>query len=448
MPVFRLPETDSARLPAGRDLARLLGVPEALHHYFDDIRQDAANLHLDWGGYCLSSVYQPIVSLSHGTVVAHEALLRVQDSQQRGVSPATLFTPLLAPEDLLHLDRASRLMHMANVLHTPGCYFLNLHPGLFEILPEGQYFAGAQAVGTFAGITESRYIIEIVEEKIVDPQRFEQGVAALRAAGFGVALDDFGAGHSNFDRVWKMAPDVVKLDASFATRAAVDRAVRRMLPQIVSLLHEAGTLVLLEGIETRDQARIAMDANIDFGQGWYFSRPASDPIQHSEGIQQRIREAWDADRHEEQTNEDLSHTLLVPYLPKLRAVSERLRQGQALADAAALWMDLPHVISLYLLDTEGRQSGRAVEASVGQGSRGFCLGHLPGARWERREHFLEAIRTPGEPVVTRPYRSVANGRMTVTLSHCIHLDASQFVLCADIDWQTLEATALAQRDAY
>src|SRR5690606_9066520 len=57
-------------------------------------------------------------------------------------------------------------------------------------------------------------------------------------------------------------------------QAITNRHVRRVLPGLVSLVHQAGGLALLEGIETEQQAMIALQADIDFVQGYYFARPA------------------------------------------------------------------------------------------------------------------------------------------------------------------------------
>jgi EAL domain-containing protein (putative c-di-GMP-specific phosphodiesterase class I) len=57
------------------------------------------------------------------------------------------------------------------------------------------------------------------------------------------------------------------------TQAGNNARIRRMMPVMVSLLHEAGSMVLMEGIETASEALIAMDADADFVQGFFFARP-------------------------------------------------------------------------------------------------------------------------------------------------------------------------------
>jgi EAL domain-containing protein (putative c-di-GMP-specific phosphodiesterase class I) len=429
--------------PAGPRRERrhaLAGVPDLLHSYLADTEWQQDRLELNWGGYRLSSVFQPIVSFSHASIVAHEALLRVTDQEGRSVGPSTLFSPLFGQEDLLHLDRASRLMHIINTDNMPGWFFLNLHPQLFDSLRHGDSMQAARAIGEFVGGTESRFVIEIVEEEITDQVHFEEGVAALREVGLGIALDDFGAGHSNFDRVWKIRPDVVKLDCSFAARAAVDRSVRRLLPQIVSILHEAGTLVLLEGIETLEQAKIAVDAHIDFGQGWFFAHPAGEPAGCESQLKPRIEEVWRCPRDHNDLGGDNERQHLAEYLRVIRETAWRIARGESLEAAAPAWERLQYSSCLYLLDADGHQCGPSLDMSQSSPPRmNFRLGHVPGARWSRREYFTAAIQAPGEAQVTRPYLSVASGRVCSTVSICIEQSGARFVLCGDVDWAALEA---------
>ena len=59
-------------------------------------------------------------------------------------------------------------------------------------------------------------------------------------------------------------------------KASEQKRIRNLLPAIVDLLHQAGSLVLMEGIETMEQAMIAMDCDVDFVQGFFFAEPSMD----------------------------------------------------------------------------------------------------------------------------------------------------------------------------
>lgn len=419
-----------------------LQLPDILRPYLQQGRMQERLLVLPWRQLELFSVFQPIVSFSHSRVVAHEALLRARMDPGETVAPLEIFDRTKNLDDLLWLDRASRLMHIVNASQFPaqGWFFLNLHPALFGSLLESDCSEVAGAIGEFAGSSPSKFVVEIVEEDITDHVRFEEGIALMRSLGFGVALDDFGAGHSNFDRVWKIRPDVVKLDRSFAVRALEDRAMRRLLPQIASILHEAGTLVLLEGIETLEQARIAMDANIDFGQGWYFGRPVESPVVDVLSVRSRMDEVWNEQSLRASQNWDYRKRVMAPYLQAIWITAQRVALGESLEDAASSYLGLPHVACLYMLDESGRQIGTNLNAPSDQKRTVMLgLGHMEGARWSRRAYFIRAMREPGKAQTTRPYLSVATGNICVTVSIQVLVNDRVVVVCGDVDWDQLEA---------
>lgn len=73
-----------------------------------------------------------------------------------------------------------------------------------------------------------------------------------------------------------MRPHIVKLEQGMITRAGNQPRIRQMLPGIVDLLHQSGSLVLVEGIETEEQAFIAIESDVDFVQGYFFAKPTTD----------------------------------------------------------------------------------------------------------------------------------------------------------------------------
>src|SRR5207247_4642450 len=82
-----------------------------------------------------------------------------------------------------------------------------------------------------------------------------------------IVIDDFGAGYSNFDRIWRLWPDIVKIDREMTRRVTIEPLARRMFTGIISVLREAGALVCVEGIETEAEALCAIDANADLMHG-------------------------------------------------------------------------------------------------------------------------------------------------------------------------------------
>lgn len=392
----------------------------------------------EYDGYICSSVFQPIVSLTHSRVVGHEGLVRAHDAAGRALPPPLLLDRAIANQDILLLDRLCRTLHAANA-HTvrDGWLFMNIHPDSFSRAQQANRKAFMVDLLAGAGLHSKMVVVEILEELIEDEENFRNTVGQLRELGCLLAIDDFGAGHSNFDRIWQVAPEIVKLDRRFAVQCEADARARRMLPRIVNMLHEAGALVLLEGIETETQAMIALESDIDFAQGYFFARPAPEPLP----IHQLVPAAtnlWDCYERESHQNYRNRRERIAPYEQAIvKAAMELAMRSDDLAGACAAFLDLPGTEFCYLLDGMGLQVGANVwsdENSQNAASSYQPIAGINGARWSRRPYFRRAMEQFGQVQTTRPYLSTATGNLCVTISIAFHHGKEARILCGDLRW--------------
>jgi EAL domain-containing protein (putative c-di-GMP-specific phosphodiesterase class I) len=125
---------------------------------------------------------------------------------------------------------------------------------------------------------------EILEAGCADEARLREAVSAYRALGVSVAMDDFGIAHSNFDRIVRLRPDIVKIDRSLLSDAMIgETRSRRVLAALVELVHEANARVAIEGIENAAEALVALEAKADFVQGYHFGLPGAELADEAEG---------------------------------------------------------------------------------------------------------------------------------------------------------------------
>lgn len=224
----------------------------------------------------LHSAFQPIVSLSQCRNVGYEALVRATRCDGGTLTPQALFAQVRDEAELVYLDRLCRALHICNfgsAGDAESLIFLNVNP-LVSIRGRhyGNFFEEFLAQ---VGLPPERVVVEILEDSVLDDRQLADSIAFYRDRGCRVAIDDFGAGHSNFGRIWQIKPNIVKLDRSALVFARADPAVRRVLPSLVGILQDAGCLVLVEGIEDEFEAMLAMECGADLAQGYYFGRPAS-----------------------------------------------------------------------------------------------------------------------------------------------------------------------------
>jgi EAL domain-containing protein (putative c-di-GMP-specific phosphodiesterase class I) len=251
-------------------------VAHSLSRIAEDLVRSSRGDWLQWQGYTLSTHFQPIYAVREAACAGYEALLRAQDRDGAPVRPDRLFAQAVEASDGLLLDWICRALHFRKFATLdPGDrrLFINVHPE--AAVKDARSARELDHLARFYGVAPKRVCVEILEGACADEGLLRESVAAYRAIGLGIAMDDFGVGRSNFDRIVALRPDVVKVDRSILTEAVGDSKARRMLPAIIELLHEAGAKVTLEGIESAAEAMVAIDSGADHLQGFHFARPAA-----------------------------------------------------------------------------------------------------------------------------------------------------------------------------
>jgi EAL domain-containing protein (putative c-di-GMP-specific phosphodiesterase class I) len=388
------------------------------------------------GELTLSSVFQPIFSLSHMRAVGYEGLLRAHDALDRPVSPLDVFGEAARLGDVLQVDKLAQTLHLENfkVLGAEREWlFLNVHPGA---LTDPYLAAALLATLKRLDLPPRRIVLEVLEHRAEDLERLADAVRQFRERGFLIALDDFGAGHSNVERIWQLNPDIVKLDRIMLSHAAHRADMAAILPGLVALLHEAGKLVLVEGVETEHEAQMALACNADFVQGFFFGRPnpgAADAL-HATTCISELTERY---RDQADARERRNASRIAPYLRAFERAAERLAAGEPLEEVCWNFLALDHAARCFLLDAKGKQAGRNVVLRADRAAhetRFLPLADAQGANWLRRPYFRDAINAPERVHVTRPYLSINEALPCVTLSVATRVGEQTCVLCGDIDW--------------
>lgn len=386
--------------------------------------------------YQLHSAFQPIYSLSHRKAIGFEALVRPQFGPDNPVSPAALFDWAARHDRMRALDEACQRLHIRNFAAlAPSDRWLFLNIGA-QSITDRSFEDGslANALAT-AKLPPQQLVIEILEGVIGDEGLLADAVAYFRSLGVLIALDDFGAGHSNFSRIWRLAPDIIKIDRQLLVEAERQRSKRlqRMLTNLVSLMHEAGSLVLAEGIETREQGLIALDSDIDFVQGFYFARPTTgalagdDPeaAQRLEALNGAFAESA-CERHR------LDRQRLAPYLDIFCAVVDAIEHGKPMNETVASLLRLAQVARFYVLDQYGAEITHYLgPARATGGPPASPIADASGGVWFRRNYFRNAIREPRRVQVSSPYLCSTGKALCTTFSRATET-LPRRVYCCDI----------------
>lgn len=391
-----------------------------------------------YGGYTVCSVFQPVFSVSHRRAIGYHASLRAHDEDGRHVPSHEVFTQAARRGDLLELGRLAESLHLGNFSAFDShdeWLFLSLHPAALMDTSYGDaMLAGLKALG----LPPQRVVLEVPEQAGGETSRFAAIVDSLRKSGFLIALGGFGAKHSNIDRVWHLRPDIVTLDRVILAQASEHSHIERVLPGLVSLLHESGQLVLMGGLSSEREAQIALESNVDFVQGAHFAGPSTDPVEPR--LAARIMDGLSASLRERVAARERTQAgRLAPYVKALEDACARVVAGEPLETATQAPLGLPETARCFLLDALGRQIGDNLVPGgrrVSRRAKRFSpLLHSQGASWERRPYFIAAVRAPGRVQVTAPYLSINEAHLCVTASIAAETAQGLQVLCVDMNWE-------------
>lgn len=128
----------------------------------------------------------------------------------------------------------------------------------------------------------SRHLIEIECTETVMTNNIDltrRVFSSLREQGFSIAMDDFGSAYSSLNALYSIPLDVLKLDRGFlmATLSHEKAKSNIIVSSAITLAHDLSLKVVGEGVETEEQYQFLRSLGCDFIQGFYFSKPLSEP---------------------------------------------------------------------------------------------------------------------------------------------------------------------------
>jgi len=229
----------------------------------------------------LDVYYQPIVRLADGVIAGFEALLRWNHPSKGLVTPSDFIAHSEETGTIVALGRIA-LERAANDLGHWQRYF-PLNPPLFvsvnvsrRQLRDEDFCKFLGAVMNNAKIVPTSLKIEVTESAVAGNQDLRDALDECRDLGAGITIDDFGTGASSLSQLKDLPFDTIKIDQSFLAKhkdpqAKADGDV--VLKSIIALAHDLKRSVVVEGVETEQDANWLKQLGCEFAQGFYFSRP-------------------------------------------------------------------------------------------------------------------------------------------------------------------------------
>ena len=221
---------------------------------------------------------QTIHDLTTGSVVAVENLLRWQHPTRGLLRPNHFLdvaesTELMIPIGRWVIDESCR---MARTWHDAlGSAAPVVHVNISGRQLENGVLR-TDVCGALArhGLPPANLVLELTETHtpLLEPS-IRRDLAALRAMGVQLAIDDLGTGYSSLARLTELPVDLIKIDVGFVAQMGSDAASRAVVRGILAIGHSLGLCVVGEGIETVTQAEQLRRDGCDSAQGYFYSHP-------------------------------------------------------------------------------------------------------------------------------------------------------------------------------
>ncbi len=224
----------------------------------------------------LKVVYQPIVELASGQIMEAEALVRWTDEDQLSVTP-DVFIKVAEEQGFVGGITKLVVRHVlddfGNMLRERPGFRVNVNIAAAD-LADPKFLPMLEESLASAKVSPKSLGIEITESYTARQQVAKDTILHLRRRGHFVHIDDFGTGYSSLAYLHDLAVDAIKIDKAFTKAIGTEAVTVSILPQILDMADTLKLRVVVEGIETEEQASYFASADQRiFAQGWLFGRP-------------------------------------------------------------------------------------------------------------------------------------------------------------------------------
>jgi len=210
--------------------------------------------------------YQPKVDIKNNKCYKFEALIRYR-YQGRLVGPIFLdiieragLAPIIdiwvCKQVKKDIEKWKKISYLPQIS-------VNLHPDTLK---------SKDAIDKIIDILKNENIMfEIIERSFLQGDIVNINLKKIKQEGFCISIDDFGTGYSSLETLIKYDIDELKLDKSLIDEIETIRGFN-VCKYTVEICHKLNAKVVAEGVENESQFKIAKEIDVDFIQGYYFSK--------------------------------------------------------------------------------------------------------------------------------------------------------------------------------
>jgi len=217
------------------------------------------------------SYFQPIIDNTTQKVVKYESLVRLIDEENKILSP------------FFFLDAAKKsnyYLKITNIVLEHSFTILkNCNTDISINLSALDIEQKSMRQKIFALLKEHkddshRIVFELLEDEAInDFELIKEFITEVKKYGVKIAIDDFGAGYSNYERLLQYQPDILKIDGCLIRDIETSSYSLSVVKSIVTFAKEQNLQTIAEFIENESIFKIVKELGVDYSQGYYFGKP-------------------------------------------------------------------------------------------------------------------------------------------------------------------------------
>lgn len=220
-------------------------------------------------------VLQSILNTKSNQFNTAEALSRINPKPFGYISPS-VFIPFAEKRGLITQITFTLLKKVCGFLHS------NTLPSTFESISinlsvidclDSSFPKKVLEISNQYNIDPSQISFEVTESIASIAPQLEETMKVLTKEGFLFSLDDFGTGFANLDSVLRLPFSTAKIDKTLLNLAQESKKYKVMISSLVDMIKKLNLDIIVEGIETKDQIMFLSNLDVDYLQGYYYSKP-------------------------------------------------------------------------------------------------------------------------------------------------------------------------------
>ncbi|WP_440875749.1 EAL domain-containing protein [Thalassotalea sp. PLHSN55] len=251
---------------------------QEMSRYLADKKQQISDLHCALKNNEFELHYQPIINLHSEKICKAEALIRWQHPSKGLIMPGD-FLDTVEEEGLMDelgfwvaKQAADDALKWQKLSDKNIVVSINISPSQF--IQEDNLLRKWLAYLDEIQLPKQSLVIEITENAVIENDaNVHQLLNDIRAQGINIAIDDFGVGYSSLSYLQQLNLDLLKIDRAFIAQLTASTSSYGLCKGIIAIAKELQLTVVGEGIETKQQRDMLIQAGCDYGQGYLFSKP-------------------------------------------------------------------------------------------------------------------------------------------------------------------------------